>query len=167
MNISLCLLLVSGTLLLSACSTNYRVVESAPDVISWDSLRHSVTIQPPKPVVHPGKVVTYEHFLFISDPYKGWYVIDNTSSSSPRGVAYIAAPGSLDGSVNHGYFYINNSTDLVVLDISDPSSPKISKRLQNVLRVPAPPRTMSDYHNSGAVIGWHDTLVIVPISPLG
>ncbi|MFI5200912.1 MAG: hypothetical protein ACHQNE_00810 [Candidatus Kapaibacterium sp.] len=148
------------------CSTTYHVVDSAPDYISRDSLRNSINILGASPIIHPGKIISSGNFLFINEPYKGWHVIDNTTPSSPQNVAYITAPGSLDGTASQGVLYIENSVDLVVLNISDPAHPAVIRRLENVLPVPAAPHNPAGFYpNNATIIGWHDTVVTENIGP--
>jgi hypothetical protein len=162
-------LLFACALLLGACSTDYHVTDSAPDYITRDSLRKSVTTQAAQPILHQGRMVSAGTFLFINEPYKGWHVIDNTVTIAPRNVAFITAPGSLDGSASQGYLYLQNSVDLVVLNIADPAHPTMTKRLENVLGFPSAPHQPGGYpdwrDSTRVVIGWHDTTVIVTFQP--
>ncbi len=150
------------------CSTTYHVVDSAPDYITRDSLQNSINVLGAAPIVHPGKIISSGSFLFINEPYKGWHVIDNTVPSSPQNVAYITAPGSLDGTAVQGVLYLENSVDLVVLSISDPAHPTVIRRLENILPVPAAPHSPVTYYPTDAtIIGWHDTVVTSTFYPMG
>ncbi len=148
----------------AGCATNYNVLESAPDYISLDSLHNSVHVVAASPVVYSGKIICIGNFLFINEPYKGWHVIDNAVPAAPRNIAFITAPGSLDGTAAGGVLYINNSVDLVVLNISDPAHPVLVRRLESVLPVPVSPhQAVAYYPNTTPIIGWHDTVVAVSI----
>jgi len=162
------LLCILMALVSVGCTTNYNVVESAPDYITADSLHNSVHFIAANPIIQPGKILSIGNFLFINELYKGWHVIDNTSPSAPINVAFITAPGSLDGTATQSVLYINNSVDLVVLNISDPAHPSLIRRLESVLPVPASPHTsVSYYPNSAPVVGWHDTTVNITFYPMG
>lgn len=152
---------------LAACSTStpYHVVQSAPDLISADSLHNSVHTVASKTIVKPGKTVSVGKFLYVNELYKGWHIIDNTNPSSPKNVGFITAPGSLDATVSGAAMYIENSVDMVVLDISNPALPTVVKRLQNILQAPvAPHETVVYYPQDNVVVGWHDTTVTITLT---
>src|SRR4051812_25030624 len=141
MKLTLSISLLVTTLALSGCgSTDYHITESAPEFISRDSLRNSIHVLAATPIVHAGRAISVGTFAYINEPYKGWHIIDNTSPASPRNVAYLSAPGSLDGAVRDGFLYLQNSSDLVVLNISDPSNPTVTKRMENAVTYPMAPR---------------------------
>ncbi len=153
--------------MVGGCATSTNVLESAPDFITSDSLHNSVHVVAASPVVHPGKILSSGNFLFINEPYKGWHVVDNTTPSAPSNVAFITAPGSLDGTASQGELYLNNSVDLVVLNISDPAHPTVARRLERVLPVPAAPHSpVSYYPDTTAIVGWHDTVVNITMYPI-
>src|ERR1700722_9954103 len=97
MKLTLFAALFISAFLLGSCSTDYLVTDSAPDYITRDSLNKSVATIAAQPILHPARVISSGNYLFINEPYKGWHIIDNTVTTSPRNVAYITAPGSLDG----------------------------------------------------------------------
>jgi hypothetical protein len=145
----------------AGCVTTYNVVESAPDYITADSLHNSVHVVSATPILHPGKSLSYSGYLFINEQYQGWHIVDNTTPSSPRNIAFITAPGSLDASISQNALFIENSIDLVVMNIENPSQPVLARRLQSVLPVPVSPRNPAGYYPDAPVIGWHDTVVVV------
>jgi hypothetical protein len=154
---------VGSALLCGSCGgTNYIVTDSAPDYITRDSLNNSVATVSSQPVLHPAHVVSFGNYLFINEPYQGWHVINNTNPAAPSNVAFITAPGSLDATASNGYLYLQNSVDLVVLSIANPSQPVVVKRMQNVLNIPASPHNPTGYDspvNGLEIINWHDTTV--------
>src|SRR5438045_7349747 len=103
---------------LSACSHQIRVVWSAPEFISRDSLRRSIALLPARPVVHPGKTIVIGNYLYINEPYSAFHIFDNYLPSVPRNIGFLADPGGLDGSASQGFLFVNNSSHLVVLDVS-------------------------------------------------
>jgi hypothetical protein len=158
--IVLCVLIFWGCF---GTNTEYHVLESAPDLISRDSLRNSVHVASGMPIDHAGKIVSAGTYLYINEPYKGWHIIDNKMPASPKNIGFITVPGSLQGSVVQNYLYLNNSVDIIVLDLVDPAKPVVIRRLEHTQPEPVSPhRPLLTYDatNNTAIVGWHDTTVV-------
>lgn len=147
---------------MAGCTINEttHTVVSAPTIISRDSLRRSVEVVAARPIVRSGKLLAAKHTLFVNKPYEGWHIVDNSTPSSARNVRFISAPGSLDGIVIGNYLYLQNSDNLVVLDITNETNPILTRRVEGILPVPAAPYSPLSYSGpEQAIVGWHDTII--------
>ena len=114
---------------------------------------------------NPGKICLYGDFLFINEVGKGIHVIDNTNPSSPNNVAFIEITGNIDLAAKDGILYADNLVDMLLFDISDPRSPRLKTRMENVFEgvFPAPSNeypVVSKIDTSRKVIvGWEQKKV--------
>lgn len=129
---SLTFLFIAG-LFLSGCSLlNKKTDENLVDVTyvipvyeTTSQLAQKVSIDPPKDYAEAGKIVTYQHYIFINKPHEGIHVVDNSDPSNPQNLHFIAIPGSLDMTIIDDHLYSDMFSALVVFDISSISSPEL------------------------------------------
>jgi len=81
------------------------------------------------PMKNPGKILTYNGYIFVTDVYRGVHIINNTNPKSPINEGYISIPGVTDVHIKNGIFYANNAIDLLAIDFESKS---IVKRIENV-----------------------------------
>ena len=107
----------------------------------------------------PGKIFLNGNFIFINELYKGIHIIDNTNPASPKNVAFITIPGNVDIAVSGTTLYADSFTDLVALDITDPTKAVEVSRVANAFPNVMPP-TNNVYPiknvdtTKGIVINW-------------
>lgn len=128
-------LLASLMLMLSGCrkgnskkmiSITYPIYATRAEVLA------SIETGPPKALKEPGKIFVYDDYLFINELNKGIHVIDNHNFAEPKQIAFINIPGNVDLAVKGNTLYADLSTDMVALDISDPSKIHMEKHLSMV-----------------------------------
>ncbi len=130
------LFLLLGIGFLSSCqedctySLTYQTYN--PVYVSLDSLRSSVRVQEGQNLEIPGKIYYSPPFLFINEFNKGIHIFNNTQPESPQNVAFINIPGNVDMAVLGNYLYADSYSDLVVLDISNPTDAREVFRLEGV-----------------------------------
>ena len=100
--------------------------------ISQAELRQGIKTETSRILENPGKIYVKGNFLFINEIKKGLHVIDNSNTASPRIISFIAIPGNGDMAVKGNILYADNYTDLVALNISDPTNVKEVGRVENV-----------------------------------
>jgi hypothetical protein len=110
-----------------------------PVLMDRATLRNSIAFQEPKDLNIPAKIYIKGNYIFISEQYKGVHVYDNTDKTKPKEIGFIRVPGCLDMAMKNSTLYVDNSTDLVAVNLSDPSNPKVTKRVESVLPEPTPP----------------------------
>ncbi|MFY7888857.1 MAG: LVIVD repeat-containing protein [Spirosomataceae bacterium] len=99
-----------------------------PTTISLKDLPKGISTQAPQAMMKPGKIYAKDNYLFVIESGKGIHIIDNTNASSPTTVSFLAIPGNGDMAIKDNYLYVDNYSDLVVLDISNPKAIKEAGR---------------------------------------
>ncbi len=132
--------------------------------MSWDELRSSARVEPPKHISKRGKIYVHGKLLLVSEPGQGVHVIDNTNPSAPVPRAFIRVPGNLDVAARGNHLYADSAVDLLVFRLhEDPRQIRLVRRMQDVFpyqwRHTLPSsgdRVWPRYpdRNKGAVVGW-------------
>lgn len=73
--------------------------------------------------------------MFINELWKGVHVVDNSSPSNPRPMAFIRVAGCLDMAATGNYLYVDNFTDLVTIDISQLPAIQVVSRINGLYPV--------------------------------
>jgi hypothetical protein len=110
----------------------YRTTE--PVITSLKDLRNAIASTSTKPLENPGKIYIKDQYLFINEIKKGIHIIDNSNPSSPRFVSFINIPGNIDMAVADNILYADSYTDVVAIDISQPTNVKELSREQRVFQ---------------------------------
>jgi hypothetical protein len=97
-------------------------------------LRTQVKSEAPRALERPGKMYIKGSYLFVNEIKEGIHVIDNSNPSSPKFVSFIKIPGNGDIAVRDNILYADSFSDLVALDITDPTKPKEVERVKNVFK---------------------------------
>lgn len=110
-------------------------------------------------LVKPGKIFLRGNYIFINELYKGIHVINNTNPASPQNVAFISVPGNVDIAISGNILYADSFTDLVALDITDPTKAVEVGRVENTFPNVMPPTNNTYPVNEmdatkGVVVGW-------------
>jgi hypothetical protein len=140
------------------CKTSYTYTMYTPVYMSYHELRNSVASTSPRDLENPGKIYVFGSYLFINEVNEGIHVIDNSDPHNPTFVSFIEIPGNIDMAVNGNYLYADSYVDLVVLDISNPSSAQEVGRELNMF----PNYTINSYQthpDSGVIVDYDEELV--------
>lgn len=70
----------------------------------------------------PGKIFVKGNYLFLNEYNKGVHVIDFSNPASPVKKGFIHIPGNVDIAVRGNYLYADCYSDLMSIDISDPTN---------------------------------------------
>jgi len=136
------LTLIAGTILSlqsclkDSCEANQIYLRLAPVFLSAEDIRKDIKTSEPRALKKPGKLYFYNDFILINEQREGIHVIDNTDSSNPKNIKFIEINGNLDMAVKNSILYADNVTDLLAIDISNPSSPVLSSRTGDIFDVP-------------------------------
>ncbi len=87
---------------------------------SLSKYREGIKSQPPAGISITGKITVAGKYIYLSEPYKGIHVVDNSNPSRPVNVSFINIPGNEDMAVRGNTLYADAYGDLVTFDISDP-----------------------------------------------
>lgn len=134
---------------------------NVPLYLSFEELRQPVTVMASSPLKKPAKFWRKDSYLFVSDLNTGIHIYNLSNANSPVEVAFVNVPGVVDIAVKENYLFADSYTDLLVIDISNPSNPFQVKRLNNVFpynpfKVEANPGfpVVNPDETKGVVIGW-------------
>lgn len=131
-----------------------------PILMSRQQLEASVVKKAPTAIMYPGKIYKYGSYILINEQYKGVHVINNIDPTSPKNVAFIQVPGSLDFAVKDHVMYVDNAVDLVAINISDLNAVQVTKRIPATFPTLLPPDKLSTDYKEGKmpkdaiVVGW-------------
>jgi hypothetical protein len=147
---------------LAGCKDKYteEYLSLEPVYVSYTDFRESVKVVGQQDLVKPGKIYTYNNYLFINELRKGIHVYDNTNPTSPQYLAFINIPGNVDIVVKNNLLYADSYIDLVAIDITDPAKAKEAGRIKDVFPYSVPPYDQTNYrigqvdNTKGVVVSW-------------
>lgn len=143
------------------CKNEMIYDANVPVYLSYEELRKPVTLEPSKALEVPGKFWRKDGYLFVSDVNKGIHIYNVSNANAPYELVFVNVPGVVDVAVKGNYLLADSYTDLLVLDVSNPSQPTEVKRLNNVFPYnPFKVQANEGYpvaaldETKGVVIGW-------------
>jgi len=137
----------------------YTYVANVPVYMTYSDMRAAIRVEAPKAINSTGKIYFKGGKIYISEPFKGIHVIDNTNPSNPTKIAFINIPGNVDISIKGNILYADSYIDLVAIDISDLNNIMVKKRIEDVFPHSLPPFD-TKYpvapldHTKGVVVDW-------------
>lgn len=144
-----------------SCKNEMIYDANVPVYLSFEDLRKPITTQSSKSLEHPGKFWRKDGYLFVSDVNKGVHIYNVSNAATPYEMVFVNVPGVIDVAVKGNYLLADSYTDLLIMDISNPSQPTEVKRLNNVFsynpfKVEANPGypVVAPDETKGVVIGW-------------
>lgn len=93
---------------------------------------HEIMLLDPIILQRPGKIYLKQPFIYIGEKGKGVHVIYNGDPAHPVKRSFISIPGNRDIAIKGNIMYADNVTDLLAIDISNPDSVRVVKRIENV-----------------------------------
>jgi hypothetical protein len=114
------------------CSSKYSYTYFVPVYHTKADVRANIKSNAPREIGTTGTFYIYGNYIFLNELDKGVHVIDNTNPLQPRNVAFIDIPGNRELAVKGNILYADLYTDLVAIDISNPSSISVKKILDFV-----------------------------------
>ena len=114
------------------CQETVTYYNQIPVYRTLDQIRQDITVEPARDLENPGKLYFYNNYVFINEVREGIHVIDNTDPKNPEQVAFISIPGNADMAVQGNILYADNYIDLLAIDITNPASPTLASRAENV-----------------------------------
>lgn len=146
------LLALTGCLwLLASCTKDKAITHYIfyrPVYATKEEVRAGIKSDVPEPVQQPGKIVVKDHYVFLNEPNKGIHVIDLADPARPVNQAFIHVPGCADLAIQGNYLYADCYTDLVTIDISNPTRVSLAQVLQGVF----PQRVYTDFYPDTAKV---------------
>lgn len=144
------------------CSVETIYDANVPVYLSYEELRKPLTLSASQVLEKPSKFWRTENHLFVSDLNKGIHIYNISNPAAPQELVFVNVPGVVDVAVKGNYLLADSYTDLLVIDISNPSSPSEVKRLTDVFEYnPFKVEAKTGYpvvapdKAKGVVIGWN------------
>lgn len=145
-------------LLFSGCCTTHT--ESYPGKVwipvykSYNEIRNGVKVLSSHDFKNPGKIYTYNNYLFVNEKGEGIHIIDNADQKNPKFISFIQIPGNYDIAVKGNVLYADSYIDLLAFNISNLSEPQLAKRLEAIF--PNPLDNTGQYADpeKGIVVEW-------------
>ena len=164
--------LITSCLLLVGCAkkTVRTDIGNLPITISKEQWRkESITIKENCVLSQPGKIYRKGDYLLISEINKGIHIYNNSNPYSPVEVGFIELYLNSELAVFNDILYVNSYTDLIMLDISNPSMITEVGRLKDIFTITIDqiangfdyslPYEMID-PNEVVIIGWETGEII-------
>jgi len=160
---SLMLVMLAGLMLQGCikdrCNTTYKYTKYTPVYMDYDAFRSAVAVEGPRDLTNPGKIYTKDDYLYVNEVGEGIHVINNTNPEAPVNVAFIVIPGNRDMAIKGSYLYVDSSIDLLVFDITNVTSPVLTRRIENTFPQVLTYRGFSADPAIGVVIDWTGEVV--------
>lgn len=138
------------------CSNTYSYTFYRPVYKTKAEVRANIKSNGPRDLVNTGKLYILGNYIFLNEMDKGIHVIDNTNPAAPRNIAFIDIPGNIELAAKGDILYADLYTDLVALDISNPSNVSVRKIMENIF----PYRAYSNGYspdNTKIIVDWIKT----------
>lgn len=153
---------------LGSCGKQKRdeVVEGYRPIYATPEQLENVEIRQNEKLENPGRIYRYENLLLVNDQAKGIHIYDNSNASAPIHLSFMAIPGNMDFSIKENMLYADNITDMIIINISNPSEPVYANRIRNVFPVQVFPDEFGAFEcadpSKGVVVGWEKTTLTNP-----
>ncbi len=110
-------------------TSTFKVYKPVTEKLSVIEKRvHNTT---PQSIAKISKLSVLNNRIFIVAPNKGIHIINNTDASAPVNESFIVLPGCNDIAISGNILYADCFSDLLAIDISDPSNAKVVKTIAN------------------------------------
>ena len=165
------LLYFSVIILLYGCNpqdekvVNEKVMGYRPIYTDYASIR-KVEVQASRALKKPGKIYIKDKYLYINEIGEGIHIFDNSDKTHPKPVSFIAIPVNKDISIKNNILYADNADELIAIDITDPKSIKVLKRIEKAFPYPSYPNESGRFEcvdpSKGYVKSWEYVGLVNP-----
>jgi hypothetical protein len=114
------------------CEQQHTYTYYEPVYKTKADVRANIKSNAPREISTPGKIYIKGDYIFLNEVDRGIHVINNSNPAQPQRIAFIDIPGNVDLAVKGNILYADLYTDLVAIDITDPSSAKLTKVVEGV-----------------------------------
>jgi len=137
--------------------------EYKPILMKRADLEASISYTHAQEITEAGKIYLKGNTIYINEKYKGIHVIDNTDPAKPQKIGFIVVPGCIDMSMKEDILYVDNSVDLVAINLTNGLSQlTVTKRLKKIfpeLTAPDNRILQSQYQpenrpENTVIVGW-------------
>ena len=164
-----------GALLLTGClkdkiTNTYQI--RTPIYQTLSQFRELIKSQPAISIAVVGKITVMEKYIYVSEPYKGIHIIDNSNPSNPQNVSFINIPGNEDMAIIGNTMYADAYGDLITFDISDPRNVVVKNFAANVFPdhsiyfIPNAIGSAINPDSINVIVGWNTRDTTVDYNPI-
>lgn len=114
------------------CEVTNTYVYYEPVYSTSAEIKAAVAWQEPQTLRELGKIYFKDNVLFINEIGQGIHVIDNRDPKNPTQLGFLNIPGNYDLAILGNSLYADSFVDLVVFDVSDLSTIKEIRRIENL-----------------------------------
>lgn len=136
----------------TSVSTSYT-----PVIVKRSELKNSIRLNEVIPSNKLGKIYILGDVIFLNETNKGFHILDNNNPKQPIKKKFLSAMGATDVAVRNNTLYVNQATDLVVLNYNVNSNKlEVIKRLENVFPQKISPDGFyySNLKNDEVIVDW-------------
>lgn len=150
---------------LSSCEReecNYSYISYEPIFMTYNEFRNSpVQLQTPRSLEKVGKIYFYNRYLFVNEINKGIHIINNVNPAAPVQVGFLNILGNVDMAITGNILYADSYTDLLVIDMTVVTNPKLLQRIENTFNKQIFGDNGYADPNYGIVVGWQEKEIVV------
>ena len=104
-----------------------------PQIVNLDVIRNNIPLcGAPIPICEATGFYVYQDYLFMVENNEGLHIFDNSDATNPKPITWMGLPGGQGLAVRNDILYMNQYTDLVAFDLSDPTTPEFIGRTEDV-----------------------------------
>ena len=116
------------------CEQTVIVQGFEPQIVNADVWRANnvFTCWAPIDICETTSFYVYQQYLFMVEDGEGLHILDNSDPTNPLPVTWMPVQGGQGLAVRNNILYINQYTDLLAFDLSDPKIPTFVSRTEDV-----------------------------------
>jgi LVIVD repeat len=127
--------LVFSSCVKDQCTRKVTYTRHDPVYRTYAEIRQPIIPQPAREIRQTGKIFIKDNYLLVNEPHVGVHLIDIQNPNSPQNVAFIPIEGNMDIAMRNNTLFADNYTDLVAVDLTTLSNPRIIARTENVFPI--------------------------------
>ncbi|MCH2046320.1 MAG: hypothetical protein MK212_19555 [Saprospiraceae bacterium] len=114
------------------CTQEVTYMKDIPVYMTTEEIRQPIETEGPRALENPGKIYLYADYVLVNEVNQGVHIIDNSNPSNPKNISFIKIPGNVDIAMKGSVLYADNYMDLLAIDLSNPNSATMLKRVESV-----------------------------------
>ena len=145
-----------------------RDAEGYKPIYAATSTLKEVSYEPAKSIVIPGKIYYRGGYIFQVDNGTGIHILNAQNPSAAKRIGFISIKGCNEIAITGNHLFTNNYADLITVDITDFTTPKVVKRVEGAFDVSdnelPPERGFFECpdNSKGVIIGWRKEMLQSP-----
>lgn len=129
-----------------------------PILIERSEANRMIKFIEPQEIEEAGKFYIYRTYLLFIEKDKGIHVYDNIDPEVPINLGFITVINISDLAITNDILYVNQSIDLVAIDVSDLDNVRVTSRIEGISGQELPPdgyQLQSKYSEN-----WPDNTIV-------